>query len=86
MTASGSRLPVGSRGSGDKSAVDAFIGALKDDYDSARLNSIYALGRDGDRRAVKPLMEALNDEDTSIRSEAEIILREDFGVYLDCNI
>ena len=30
-------------------------------------------------------MEALNDEDASIRFEAEKILREDFGVYFDGN-
>ena len=51
---------------GDGNAVDALIGALNDDYDAVRLNSIYALGRIGDGRAVEPLKEMLKDEDASI--------------------
>jgi HEAT repeat protein len=70
---------------GDGSAVEALIEALKDNYDAVRLNSIYALGRIGDRRAVEPLKEALNDGDAFVRCEANTVLREDFGVYVDCN-
>jgi len=39
----------------------------------------------GELATGEPLMEALNDEDASIRCEAEKILRENFGVYFDCN-
>ena len=45
-----------------------------------RLQAVYALAEIGDKRAVEPLLEALEDEDTYVQEAARDNLRDTFGV------
>ncbi len=62
------------------SAVMALIGALSDPYDNVRVQAVYALAEIGDKRAVEPLLEALEDEDANVQEAARDNLRDAFGV------
>ena len=65
---------------GDEGSVKGLIGALKDPDEGVRLQAIYALAEIGDRRAVDPLIEVLDDEDTDVQDAARDNLRDAFGV------
>ncbi len=65
---------------GDVSCVDALIGALSDSYESVRMCAIQALAKIGGRRAVEPLIVALEDEDTHVREAARETLRDTFRI------
>ncbi len=59
-------------GLGNREAVPALIGALKDSLFSVRLEAAKALGKLGDERAFGPLADVVsNDTDRSVRRAAE---------------
>ena len=60
-------------------AVEMLIDALKDENWRVRLHSAEILGEIKDDRAVKPLKEALNDNNNVVRRAAEIALERIHG-------
>ncbi|MDY0386066.1 MAG: HEAT repeat domain-containing protein [Methanolobus sp.] len=58
--------------------VESLIQDLKDEDDNVRSHAIHSLGQIGDKKAIGPLIQAMNDENENIqvRNHAEYALSE----------
>jgi len=61
---------MGTRGDGDRRAVDGLIKALKDQDETVRSQAAWALGAIGDGRASDALAATLKDTSPKVRRQA----------------